>query len=207
MKSIATILSVAALAAITTASVKADVSLTFGGATVSPPVGNNSVSYGKNTITLADTYFGLVNLQSLTWSPATGGAAFGSYSQTETVSGGSASSLMTLSGVLENDPFSSSSKRALFSSGVDAGSTLSDLVGTTADWTAVIGNEKVSVWLVNEYFSQAPGTVFSGTRYLQGIVSVSAVPEISTIVAGFASLGILVLGVSVHSKRSVFRIG
>jgi hypothetical protein len=51
------------------------------------------------------------------------------------------------------------------------------------------------------------GLSSSSSKNLTAEVSVVAVPESSTVVSGAGALGLLILGIGLHSKRSVQRIG
>jgi hypothetical protein len=51
------------------------------------------------------------------------------------------------------------------------------------------------------------GNPTGGRVEFSGSVLVSAVPEPTTVIAGFGALGLLLFGAGVHKKRSVLRIG
>ena len=85
--------------------------------------------------------------------------------------------------------------------------------GTPQTFDVTVSGQAYAVTLTTDPIPPNGGTPFynglnsSSSRNLTAEISVVAVPESSTVVAGAGALGLLILGIGVHSKRTVQRIG
>ena len=85
--------------------------------------------------------------------------------------------------------------------------------GTPQIFDVTVLGQAYAVTLTTDPIPPNGGTPFynglnsSSSRNLTAEISVVAVPESSTVVAGAGALGLLILGIGVHSKRTVQRIG
>jgi hypothetical protein len=189
----------------------ADVSITFDvGAVGAQTAGRDTVSVAATPNNSVTESFTLgqpteVPLQYLTWSTGSGGGNGGffivdlsrNFTATLTGTGSSAAGTIT-----QNGMFSESSGK-----------------GATGDTLSVDGDYTTEITLGQYILDITPdgnGSSWSqkygksGTHELMASVTVtevSPVPEVTTMLAGAGAVGLLALGVGVHSKRKVIRIG